>query len=201
MLAPIVFPEFSGLRCLMMPYRQGAPDSVPVEYASYAEILRHTFIRKGETGYLTIDESLARAGTPHRGTRAATNRAVHTEAGRIPGKVYCWGGGGGWGKKHRVTLERDVQILLANNLDDSCAVWNVEHEETSADGDLGAVADLYPYESGQFMKAGEVRRIGILTPHESLPVKVDTRRQFLRIVGAGVHGREPYFTKNPTFGS
>jgi len=116
--------------------------------------------------------------------------------GRIPGKIYCWGGGG-WGKRHNVTLDRDVQILLANNLDDSCAVWNSVHENTSIDGDIGYASDRYPYENATLMKAGEVHRIGILTPHESLPVKETSKRQFLRIISSGVHGREPYFTKNP----
>lgn len=192
-----VFPEFTGLRCLMMPYVQGEPDSVPREYAPYSEIIRDLFISKGDIGYLTIDESVANAGKPHRGDRAKTKRALHTEAGRIPGMIYCWGGGGHWGGKPRVALDRDVQILLANNLDDSCAVWDAVHEETSIDGDIGHAAELYPYETARLMKSGEVRQIGILTPHESLPVKETTRRQFLRIVGSGVHGREPYFTRNP----
>jgi len=190
------FPEFSGLRCLMMPYIQSEPDSVPHEYSAYSEIIRNVFINKGDIGYLTIDESVAWAGKPHRGDRAKTARALHTEAGRIPGKIYCWGGGG-WGKRHLVTLDRNVQILLANNLDDSCAVWDTIHEDTSLDGDIGHVADMYPYEDAAFMKAGEVRRIGILTPHESMPIKDTCKRQFLRVVGGGVHGREPYFTKNP----
>ena len=192
-----VFPEFRGLRCLMMPYVQGEPDSVPHEYDAYSEIIRDLFVRKGDIGYLTIDESVAHAGKPHRGERAKTNRALHTEAGRLPGKIYRWGDGGGWGKRHLVTLDRDVQILVANSLDDSCAVWDATHEDTSIDGDIGHAAALYPYENAALMKAGEVRQIGILTPHESLPVKETVRRQFLRIVGSGVHGREPYFTTNP----
>jgi hypothetical protein len=192
------FPEFRGLRCLMMPYIQGEPDSVPREYAPYSDIVRDVFLCRGDIGYLTIDESVAHAGKPHRGARAQTNRAIHTEAGRIPGKIYCWGDGGGghWGSKPRVTLDRDVQILLANNLDDSCAIWDAVHEDTSIDGDIGHVAYRYPYGAAEFMQAGEVRQIGILTPHESLPVKETTRRQFLRIVGSGVHGRELYFTRN-----
>lgn len=71
------------------------------------------------------------------------------------------------------------------------------HSETSIDGDIGDFADSYPYESALMMKAGEVYKIGILTPHESLPVSATTERQFLRIVSSGVHGREPYFTENP----
>jgi hypothetical protein len=192
----ISFPQFSGVRCLMMPYIQGDSSSVPENYHAYRDIIDSVYVKKGDIGFLTIDESAAVAGTPHRGQRAKYGRAIHTEAGRDPNKIYCWGGGG-WGQTHRVTLERGVRILLANNLDDSCALWDAVHEETSLDGDIGHVADLYPYSTATFMKAGEVREIGILTPHESLPVPQDFNRQFLRIVSSGVHGREEYFTENP----
>ena len=207
-----MFPEFSGIRCLMMPYIQGDSASVPDIYAPYRDIVDSVFLQKGDIGFLTIDESLAIAGTPHRGQRAKYGRALHTEVGKVPGQIYCWGGGGGWGKpspspkpkpkpkpkpRHRVTLDRDVRILLANNLDDSCAVWDAEHEDTSLDGDIGHAAADYPYSNAIFLKAGEVHDIGILTPHESLPVRQDFNRQFLRIVSSGVHGREEYFTRNP----
>jgi len=192
----IAFPEFSGVRCLMMPYIQGDSASVPDIYAPYRDIVDSVFLRKGDIGFLTIDESLAVAGTPHRGQRAQYARALHTEAGRDPSKLYCWGGGG-WGRSHRVTLDRDVRILLANNLDESCAVWDEEHEDTSLDGDIGYAAVEYPYQDATLLKAGEVCEIGILTPHESLPVSQDFNRQFLRIVSSGVHGREEYFTRNP----
>jgi hypothetical protein len=191
----VEFPEFTGTRCLMMPYAQGEPSSVPERYAAYSRIVASTFLRRGDIGFLTIDESFVKAGMPHRGARAKFGRALHTEAGRDPQKIYCWGGGG-WGNSHRVTLDRDVKILLANNLDDSCAVWDVEHEDTSLDGDIGDMSASYPYSSATSMKRGEVHEIGIITPHESLPVHADYRRQFLRIVSSGVHGREEYFTRN-----
>ncbi len=188
----ITFPEFSNVRCLMMPYIQGDTTSVPDVYLSYRDIIDTVFVRKGDIGFLTIDESVAVEGKPHRGTRAKYARALHTEVGRPPGYVYwCWGG------KLNVILDRDVRILLANNLDDSCAVWDAEHEDTSVDGDIGHVADDYPYSDATFLKAGEVHEIGILTPHESLPVRETVRRQFLRIISSGVHGREEYFTRNP----
>lgn len=192
----IRFPAFTGIRCLMMPYIQGDCASVPEAYAPYAKILSDVVLRRGAVGFLTIDESAVRFGMPHRGAHAKYARALHTEAGRIPGRCYKWGGGG-WGKKHNVELDRNTEILLANNLDDSCAVWDAEHEDTSDDGDLGHVAETYPYTAATFLKAGELHQIGILTPHESLPVTRDGTRQFLRIVGSGVHGREPYFTVNP----
>lgn len=223
----IAFPQFSGVRCLMMPYIQGEPDSVPEAYAAYADIIASVYYKKGDLGFLTIDESLAIGGTPHRGERAKYGRALHTEAGKHPvSPLYMWGSEPapelswgsprtnrvpipglawgdpfayrwGWGSASAVTLDRDVRILLANNLDDSCAVWDTEHEDTSLDGDIGHVADMYPYSDAVFLKAGEVHNIGILTPHESLPVLQDFDRQFLRIISSGVHGREEYFTKNP----
>jgi hypothetical protein len=225
MMTTIEFPKFSGVRCLMMPYVQGDPASVPDEYEAYRDIISSVFIKCGDIGFLTIDESLAVAGKPHRGARSRYARALHTEAGILRG-VYAWGGstptygwggeriykwgdatpepvfrwGGGspsWGGRRAVTLDRDVRILIGSSVAESCAVWNAEHADTSEDGDIGHVADLYPYRDAHLLAAGEVCEIGILTPHESLPVKVDTHRQFLRIVGAGVHGREDYFTVNP----
>lgn len=183
----------------MMPYIQGDSNSVPIEYRKgYEDILNSIFLEKGKIGFLTIDESLATKGKPHRGDRAKTTRALHTEAGLHPDKIYCWGGGG-WGNSHRTTLDGDVKILLANNLDSSCALWPTEHRNTSIDGDIGHLSDNYPYSDATFMKSGECYEIGIFTPHESIPVKQDTNRQFIRIVGSGVHGREAYFTKNRLF--
>lgn len=189
------FPQYTGLRCLMMPYIQGEPDSVPPQYHGYSDIIRDVVHVKGEIGYLTIDESVAVAGKPHRGKRAKFGRALHTEAGRRPHKIYAWGNT--WGGRDHVTLDRGVKILLANNVDRSCALWGAEHEDTSLDGDIGDLGHLYPYSEAVFMEANSVHEIGILTPHESLPMVSDTPRQFLRIVSAGVHGREPYFTQNP----
>jgi len=195
-MTTIEFPRYSGTRCLMMPYIQGDPNSLPDAYAPYGDIVSQVFLRKGDIGFLTIDESVAAAGKPHRGQRARYDRALHTEAGILRG-VYRWGGGPTWGGRHAVVLDRDVRILVGSNVDDSCAVWNSEHEDTSDDGDIGYAADMYPYSDAVLLKKGEVREIGILTPHESLPVKQDVHRQFLRIVSSGVHGREDYFTVNP----
>lgn len=197
-ISQINFPDFSGVRCLMMPFIQGDRSSLPNHIKnSYGAIVEGLAIERGEIGFLTIDESRAIKGSPHRGERAKFSRALHTEAGRRPDKIYAWGSGGCWGRSHRVELDRDVKVLLANSVDNSCALWDCEHEDTSIDGDIGDKSDIYPYSSAVFMGAGEVHQIGILTPHESLPVKESTNRQFLRIVSKGVYGREPYFTKNP----
>ncbi len=192
----IQFPQYQGLRCLMMPYIQGEPDSVPEQYKSYWDIIKSVFVKKGDIGFLTIDESVAKAGKAHRGNRAKHSRAIHTEAG-LRENIAGWGSGGGWGNSYAVTLDKDVKVLLANNLDNSCALWDAEHPNTTFDGDIGHLADNYPYDKATLMKAGDVHQIGIFTPHESIPVKSDVNRQFLRIISSGVHGREEYFTQNP----
>jgi len=188
------FPDFSGTRCLMMPFIQGDPESVPDIYRGYSDIISTVYLDRGDVGYLTIDEAWVDKDTPHRGQRAKWDRALHTEAGIDATKQPRWGH---WGGRPNVTLDRQVRILLANNLDHSCAIWNAEHPDTSIDGDIGDCADQYPYEDATLALAGEVYEIGIFTPHESLKVRQGVRRQFLRIVGSGVNGKEPYFTKNP----
>lgn len=93
----VKFPKFSGIRCLMMPYIQGEVESVPEEYRrGYEEFIEDNVLERGEIGFLTIDESQAEAGKPHRGTRAKFERALHTEAGKHPDMVYSWGGGNGY---------------------------------------------------------------------------------------------------------
>lgn len=194
----IQFPEYSGIRCLMMPYIQGDVNSVPQEYRdAYGEIISTIYEERGAKGYLTIDESPVVAGKAHRGARSKYGRALHTEAGKSPLGAYGWGGGTGWGSSHKVTLDSDVKVLIANNLDNSCALWDAWHENTSLDGDIGDYAEQYPYDQAVMMNKGDVYKIGILTPHESLPVQTNFNRQFLRIVSGGVYGREDYFTVNP----
>lgn len=190
------FPQFTGVRCLMMPFIQGDPDSVPDEYRRYSEFISRFYLEKGEIGFLTIDESEVQAGKPHRGARAKYGRALHTEAGKKPTGAYGWGGNS-WGDTTNVLLDPDCKMLIGSNSSNTCAVWDATHEDTSFDGDIGNFADKYPYEEAIVLSAGEICQIGILTPHESLPVQKTCDRQFVRIVGAGVKGREPYFTINP----
>jgi len=194
----IIFPKQTGIQCLMMPFIQGDSTTVPENIrAQYGSILDSSFIKKGDVGYLTIDESSVKAGNPQRAYRSKHGRALHTEAGLRPNKLYAWGSVPTWGGNGLVTLDRDTEVLLANSISNTCALWDAEHQETSEDGDIGHYADMYPYETAILMKAGEVHKIGILTPHESLPVSHSGNRQFIRIVSSGVYGREPYFTKNP----
>ena len=116
--------------------------------------------------------------------------------------IYCWGGIPYWGGEHNVTLREDTRILIGSNQSNTTAVWDdqVDASLISEDGDIGYLADSYPYETASILQANEVKEIGIFTPHESLPVEQEMNRSFIRIVGNGVTGREPYFTENPLIG-
>ena len=56
----IEFPEFTGVKCNMMPFIQGDANSLPDEYKPYANIINENYLEKGEVGFLTIDESFVK---------------------------------------------------------------------------------------------------------------------------------------------
>lgn len=197
-VSKITFPKFTGAKCSMMPFIQGDPDSLPTPYRQYGDIIESQFIERGEVGFLTIDESFVHRGKSQRGYNSAgAKRNVHIEVGHVDG-LNCWGGGGGgWGGSPRTLLEDSTQVLVANSISGTCRVWDAIERGYTPDGDLSAYLDRYPEEAGIDLMAGEVAKISIFTPHECVPQAFDSERQFLRIVGKGVRGRESYFTKNP----
>lgn len=193
----IVFPEYTGIRCNMMSYIQGDSASLPEQYKSYSDIVDNNYLEKGEIGYLTIDESYVEVGKSQRGYNSTgINRNVHIEVG-IHGDVLCWGGSGTWGRNHKVTLGKETRVLIANSISDTCRLWDKCEYRVTPDGDLSMYITDYPQETGVMMKEGELVKISIFTPHECIPQIVPGNRQFIRIVGRGVNGREEHFTINP----
>lgn len=87
--------------------------------------------------------------------------------------------------------------LIANSISDTCRLWNNKEMRFTQNGDLSQYINEYPEHTGILMKAGEVAKISIFTPHECVNQSHSSKRQFFRIVGKGVTGREDYFTVNP----
>jgi len=195
----IQFPEFTGIKCNMMPFIQGDSSSLPDEYKSYSEIINNNFLEKGEIGFLTIDESFVESGKSQRGYNSKSiNRNVHIEVGRINGKNR-WGSGGGssWGGKENTSLDDTTMVLIANSISDTCRMWDTKEKRYTENGDLSSYIENYPEDTGINLKSGEVAKISIFTPHECINQNQSGERQFFRIVGKGVEGRELYFTINP----
>lgn len=190
------FPQVSGLRCHMMPILQGDSGSLPAIFAPYAGFVDEFVLQKGQIGLLTIDESFVEVGKSQRGYGKGS-RTLHTEACRAP-EGMSWGPSPPhWGGSPRVLVDPDTKILIANSVDDTCMVWDAEEEDITPDGDLGDLAYKYPRDQGRMLKAGRVAQIGVRTPHECIPQKESSFRQFVRLVGVGVTGREDHFTTNP----
>lgn len=191
----IKFPLFVGIKCNMMPFIQGDPSSIPEEYKSYSDVISENYLEKGEVGHLTIDESFVKAGKSQRGYNSGNiQRNVHIEVGRNE-KFNSWGGG--WGGKFNTLLDDDTEVLIANSISDTCRIWNTKETGYTKDGDLSQYIEKYPEKTGILLKAGQLAKISILTPHECISQKLSSIRQFFRIVGKGVTGREDYFTINP----
>lgn len=198
-VSKIEFPNFTGVKCNMMPFIQGDSNSLPEMYKPYSSIIDTIFLEQGEIGFLTIDESFVKARTSQRGYNSkGINRNVHIEVGRNSSSNY-WGGSGGssWGGHNKTLLDDSTMVLIANSISDTCRYWDVKEMEYTKDGDLSDYITKYPEETGQLMKKGEVAKISIFTPHECVTQHQDDYRQFFRIVGKGVKGREEYFTINP----
>lgn len=196
----IEFPEFTGVRCNMMPFIQGDSSSLPDMFKPYSKIIEQNYLEKGEIGYLTIDESFVEGGKSQRGYNSkGIDRNVHIEVGRNK-HGNRWGGSGGgssWGGRGKVMLDDNTKVLIANNISDTCKYWNVLEMSETEDGDLSEYIHKYPENTGELLKSGEVAKISIFTPHECILQKESGHRQFFRIVGKGVTGREDYFTINP----
>lgn len=192
----IQFPELTGIKCNMMPFIQGDSSSLPEIYQPYAKIINENYLEKGEVGLLTIDESFVHAGKSQRGYNSkGINRNVHIEVGRHD-EINCWGGSS-WGGHHKTLLDNETMVLIANSISDTCRVWDAREMSYTKDGDLSDYIERYPEETGMFLKSGEVAKISIFTPHECVEQKHSSNRQFFRIIGKGVTGREDYFTVNP----
>ncbi len=190
----IEFPIFSGLKCNMMPFIQGDSHSLPEIYKPYFNIINENFLEKGKIGFLTIHESFVNKGKSQRGfNMKGINRNVHIEVGRYE-NINRWGS---WGGNGNTILEDNTMVLIANNISDTCRIWETKDYSYTENGDLSEYIDRYPENTGILLKSGEVAKISIFTPHECVNQNHSGNRQFFRIIGEGVHGREDYFTINP----
>jgi len=111
--------------------------------------------------------------------------------------VTCWGGNISWGGRPSTILDKSTQVLIANNISNTCKVWDNLEMRYTKDGDLSEYINDYPEDTGILLQAGELAKISIFSPHECINQKESGYRQFIRIVGKGVTGREDYFTINP----
>lgn len=168
-LSHVEFPEYLGIKINMMPYVIGDLESIPSEYRKYRHIVRQCEIdgnEYGKVGYLTIHESIVKPGKSQR------RPGVHTE--KHP-KAGPWGGGN-WGGSSG--------LFMVSNIEGSTSIYNTTVEEPGPHGDCEHLVGQLG--KPELMEANRMYWLTDATPHASLPVKTECKRQFFRMVTSNV---------------
>ena len=197
--ATVAFPSPKNIMVNMMPFVLGDPSTLPEELHGYLPLIDQcSELVPGEVAYLTVNESVVRAGASQR------RPGIHTEGTSI----LCWGEGGwggGWGggrgnfgggefgggapnppapfpQPEPVPSQpepkgRKLGLYMAST-DGSCRIWDSVTHDVDAHGALLGP----PLGSAHIMQPNGLYWLTDRTPHEALPVAVDTHRQFFRLV-------------------
>jgi hypothetical protein len=181
------FPVFSGIRIMMMPFRiedpiGTVPDALEMWRPAVYELCRMSPAKRG-VGYLTIDEAFVPTGRTHR------RPGLHVDGIGPDGKCGGWGGGGGgWGARGMLVAASHV----------GCRGWSqMFHGHAGPNGDSEHLRWECDPASEIIMQAGEVYWCGPTAVHESLPMKVDVRRQFVRLSMPSDAPWYDGYTRNP----
>lgn len=181
----VELPEFTGVRVMMMPFLMQDPASIPNMLGRWrgviAALVRMSRVEKG-VAYLTIDEALVKAGETHR------RPGLHVDGVGPNGEIGGWGGGGGYAASGMLTVASHV----------GCRGWSgVFIGRPRANGDCAHWREQCPPEMAIYLHSSRVYGCGPMFVHESLPMPVDTRRQFCRL---SLPSNAPWYdgyTRNP----
>jgi hypothetical protein len=180
-------PQFSGVRVMMLPIMIGDLQSVPNDLVNWSSTLSEMFgmcKHHGEVGYLTIDEKTVAPASTHR-------RSGRHVDGVYQGRCGGWGGGGGgWGSVGNGMLTVSSHA--------GCRAWNQSFDGFPGwEGECDHLAVQCRDDSETIFAPGTVYWLDGLCVHESLPMTVETKRQFVRL---SLPSNAPWFdgyTANP----
>jgi hypothetical protein len=184
------FPTPTGININMMPIILNR-SAIPEEYHSYIDIINKVpipFENRDKIMYLTIHEEFIKSEETHR------RPGLHIER---PGSIINGGEivkydvndpkylGLRWGLGY--VSEQGIPIdgiYMASNVCDSCSVYNclIDKPEEVTDKFGGIEHMKWKLGEPEFLKANKLYWITDRTPHESLPMKTDTWRQFFRLI-------------------
>lgn len=179
-LGQLKLPEFSGTRILMMPFLLEDLGSIPGSLYQWTGFLNSLIGRspcqKG-IAYLTIDECQLRAGEIHR------RPGLHVDGWHDDSNSGGWGGGG-WGS----SVEGEGMLIVASHL----GSVGYQQRFLGTPNKFGDCEHLriqinrpYIFNNGPTQKIdfepNTIYRLDGMTVHESIPVKEDCDRQFVRL--------------------
>lgn len=164
--ARVTLPVFKGVRVMMMPFHtHDVEDSVPEDLFRWVPTIeRMCEYAPAGVGYLTIDESLVRAGETHR------RPGLHVDGIGPDGRAGGWGGGGGYASEGMVMVASHYGCNAYPQAFDGYPGPDGDCEHLR--GELRARWEL---------QAGFVYQCRPLLVHEAIPMVSDTKRSFCRV--------------------
>ena len=213
----VFFPKSKGLNINMMPFilsRDFQECRLPRLLTPYWKFIISKCIltdeQIGQVCYLTINESRIEEGHLQQRSRIHTEKIARLELcnGLIEG--IHKGQGNAWTQRESFydsrfgdfdqdCLKINGGIFMASNVADSCRVWDCQIMDDSCIGHLGDIEHLRSLlPESEVMEPNCLYWLTDRTPHESLPLKKKTYRQFFRLVTSQVSlWFEEHSTKNP----
>lgn len=175
--APFRFPEFTGVRVQMMPFRMDDPDSLPDALAGYRDPVFDLVSMPG-VGFLTVDEQIV-------GGRTQRRPGIH-----VDGPV--WGGGRprppGWPGRHGM-------YLAATHV--GCRAWVQDVDGLPGEhGECDHLAEQL--EDPVTLEPNTAYWMDRKTVHEPLVIEETVPRQFVRISTPSDAEWFSNYTWNPT---
>lgn len=170
----VSFPPPTGININMMPFIMGYGSSLPVDLHVYEPLIQACGLEEGQTGkigYLSIMESAVTAERP-----SQRRPGIHTEKHPQTG----WGGGG-WGSG-KYGYGRQDGIYMASTVARSCRAWDTRILQPGPMGDCEHFRKHLESRFRVLMDKDTLYWLTDSTPHESLPLKPGTFRQWFRLV-------------------
>jgi len=181
-LGKIKLPKFYGVRVQMMPLDFANPHLIPENIKHYTAVIERLIIMSGFNsgiGYITIDEKYVKAGTTHR------RPGVHVDD-------YSWGGGSGTG-----TIWGSRGMLLVSNVI-GCKAWSQNVVgRPGKDGDCTHLKPQLQEKNAILLLPNIVYWLDGKCIHESIEVKEDCYRQFIRLSNPNDCPWYEGYTENP----
>ncbi len=201
----VSFPKPQGININMMPFVFGDKSSLPKEYHGYLPLIEKANFAKGSVAYLTIHESVVEKGSTQRrpGLHTDGTNGELAESSSDGGwGGGSWGGGssnvdsggwgGGWGG-----IKESKGIYIASS-DGTCNIYDAYVSNKNVDKHGGTLKESVQNTKCVSAKPSTMYWITDRTPHESIPVKETTNRQFFRLVSEDIHAwYKKHSTPNP----
>jgi hypothetical protein len=183
-------PRPEGINVNMLPFIVGQKSSLPTLLHGYWQLIQQLPIshRNNTTAYLTVQEGSVQAGCTQRTPGLHTESAVEIEkdqggAGSVE-SYQSWGGGESF--YHNLA----GGIFMGSTVSGTCRLVHCSVGATHV-GRHGNLEHMRPWiedskPKRSVLKANEIWWITDKTPHEALPLMINSERQFFRLIAADI---------------